>query len=123
MPSRDEELLDYMLAACAAGDLEEMREIYQAISAAQDSGLLEAMLIKSAEYGQPEAVQYCLEQGARISSYVVDEAADVPEIYKILVTVGGLDVNEDHGTAGDILINAIWDQKVGSNSLKINLIY
>lgn len=123
MTSRDQQLLDYILAACAAGDLEGVREIYQIISPAPDSGLLEAMLVKSAQYAQPEIVQHCLEQGARITSYVVDEAADVPEIYKILVTVGGLDVNEDYGLAGDILINAIWEQKVGSNHLKISLLY
>lgn len=109
MSSQHKEILE----ACAAGDLERVRDIYQAISWAQGSAPLDAMILKAAEKNQPETVRYCLEQGAKVSPLVVDEASEFPEVFKILVTVGGLDVNEDFETAGDMLINAVWEQKVG----------
>lgn len=53
------------------------------------------MILKAAEKDQPEIVQYCPDQGAKVSPPVVDEASKFPEVFKILVTVGGLDINED----------------------------
>ncbi|MCJ1425219.1 hypothetical protein MMC29_003107 [Sticta canariensis] len=66
----------------------------------------------AAEKNQYETVRYCLEKGAKVSPLVVDEASEFPEVFKVLVTVGGLDVNEDFETAGDMLINAVWEQKL-----------
>lgn len=106
---------DEILAACAAGDLERVREIYETISSAQGNVPLDAMILKAAEKNQYETVRYCLEKGAKVSPLVIDEASEFPEVFKVLVTVGGLDVNEDFETAGDMLINAVWEQKVGCN--------
>lgn len=112
---------DEILAACAAGDLERVREIYPAISSAENNVPLDAMILKAAEKNQYETVRYCLEKGAKVSPLVVDEASEFPEVFKVLVTDGGLDVNEDFETAGDMLINAVWEQKVGCNILKQTL--
>ena len=77
---------------------------------------LPEMTLKAAENGHAEIVRFCLERGAKPDYDVINQASEFPEVYKVLVTVGGLDVNQDWETAGDMLINAAWELKVRSTS-------
>ena len=96
-----------LLTACADGNLERLQELHST----QDASF-EAMMLKPAEKGHFHIVQYCLEHGAQVSEDVITEASEQPEVFKILVTLGGLDVNHDFETAGDMLINAVWEGNV-----------
>lgn len=70
------------------------------------------MMLKAAENGHAPVVQYILERGALVSDDVITEATEHPEVFKVLVISGGLDVNYDFETGGDMLINAVWEGKV-----------
>lgn len=107
-------LQNEILAACATGDLARVQVLYQKITLApgEHAILLAAMTLKGAENGHPEIVRFCLEQGAKPEYEVINESSEFPEVFKVLVTVGGLDVNYDFEIAGDMLINAVWELKV-----------
>lgn len=112
---------DNLLAACAAGDLERVRELYHnTFSDSDEDALLNAMTLKAAENGHAEVVRFCLERGAKPEFTVINEATEYPEVFKILVTAGGLDVNYDLETAGDMLINAVWELKVRTHTRSNN---
>lgn len=104
-------LHDELLSACADGNLGRVRELYET-SSAEDRAPLDDMMLRAAEKGQATVVRYCLEQGAKASDQVVSEATEFPEVFKVLVTAGEIDVNYDFETAGDMLINAVWEGKV-----------
>lgn len=70
------------------------------------------MTLKAAENDHAEIVRFCLERGAKPEYDVIIHAYGFPEVYKVLVTVGGLNVNEDWELAGDMLINAVWERNV-----------
>ncbi len=70
------------------------------------------MTLKAAKKGHAEIVRFCLERGVKPDYDVIIEAFEFPEVFKVLVTVGGLDINWDFQTAGDMLINAVWELKV-----------
>ncbi len=105
------------MAACAAGDLARVQELYQQISSTpEEHALLPEMTLKAAEKGHAEIVRFCLERGAKPEYEVISEASEFPEVFQVLVTVGGLDVNFDFETGGDMLINAVWELKVRFHS-------
>ena len=107
-------LRNEILAACVAGDLARVQELYGKITLApgEQAVLLAAMTLKGAENDHAEIVRFCLERGAKPEYEVINEASEFPEVFKVLVTVGGLDVNYDFEIAGDMLINAVWELKV-----------
>lgn len=78
----------------------------------QQDAALQARMLEAAENGNVEVVRQCLAQGAKVSSEVITEATEHEEVFKVLVTEGGLDVNYDFETAGDMLINAVWERNV-----------
>lgn len=75
------------------------------------------MLLEAAEKGNVDVVRQCLARGAEISYKVITAATGSDEVFKVLVTEGGLDVNYDLETGGDMLINAVWERNVRSRSI------
>lgn len=106
------ECYDELLQACAAGNAGQVRVLHQRYSGGGEAAPFDAMMLRAAENGHVDVIRYCLEQGAEMSWDVIIEATGCPEVFKILVTVGGLDVNEDFGLGGDMLSNAVWEGKV-----------
>lgn len=108
---------EQLLAACETGDLARVRELFLTrVSSTPEEHipLLEMITLKAAEKGHAEVVRFCLERGARPDYGVINAASEFPEVFKVLITVGGLDVNYDFESAGDMLINAVWELKVRS---------
>ena len=105
--------------ACAEGDLQRVRELHEAVSSSpeEETALVQQMILKAAEKGHAHVVRYCLERGAECSDAVINEATTSPEVFKVLVENGGLDINEDWETAGDMLINAVWQLQVSQYSI------
>lgn len=75
------------------------------------------MMLEAAEKGEVVGVRQCLARGAEISYKVITAATGSDRIFKLLVTKGGLDVNYDLETGGDMLINAVWERNVSSQSM------
>lgn len=99
--------------ACEEGDLARVRGLYQSIaSSAPEDGTLEMMILTAAENNHPDLVRFCIEQGAEASHDVITEAYDLPEVAKVLITTGAMDVNYDYEMAGDLLINAVYARQV-----------
>lgn len=99
--------------ACQEGNLSRVSDLYQAIPpSASKGGILDAMILAAAENNHPEVVYFCLSQGAEASHEVITEAYDFPEVAKVLITTGAMDVNYDYETAGDLLINAVYARDV-----------
>ena len=84
MPSLHQELL----SACADGDIVKVRD---AISSLRQSGTTDVPIVKmaqeAAENGHAAIIEICINEG--------------------------LDINEDWEIAEDMLINAVWERKVG----------
>ena len=114
MPSQQDELA--AARARAEGIPIQVPDIHQITpsSPGQDAAL-QAMLLEAAEKGNVDVVRQCLARGAEISYGVITEASD--EVFKVLVTAGGLDVNFDLERGGDMLINAVWERNVRSRSI------
>ena len=103
-----------LLTACADGDIPTVRHILSTLrpSAAQDTPL-KAMALKAAEYGHADILELCIDLGADVSDLKLEDAEASDEVLKVLITKAGLDVNQDWETGGDMLINAVWERKVG----------
>lgn len=102
-----------LLSAGADGDLKRVRELFQSFSPSGGLGdVLEELMFRAAKNGHAAIVTFCLDQGVEVSDRVTDEALDFPEVCKVLITAGKMDVNEDLEMAGDLLINAVWEGKV-----------
>ena len=69
--------------------------------------------------GDAEALRRLLENGAKPSDDDISEAqnGEFPEVCKVLITAGFMDINEDFEQAGDLLINMVWEVKVSSSVL------
>ncbi|KAL6713991.1 hypothetical protein ACLMJK_008485 [Lecanora helva] len=64
--------------------------------------------------GDAVTVRRILDEGGKPSDDDISEAqnGEFPEVCKILVTAGWIDINEDLEHAGDLLINMVWELKV-----------
>ena len=64
--------------------------------------------------GDVDTVRARLAAGEKPTEDDIDEAEDgeFPEVCKVLIGAGYMDSNRDFGTAGDLLINAVWELKV-----------
>lgn len=104
-----------VVEACAKGDLDRVRRLFPSKSSLPlEDANLDVMILQAAENGHADVVRYLVTQGAKISFAVITEASDNAEVFKTLVLAEALDVNEDFGTAGDMLVNAVWELKVHS---------
>lgn len=83
-------------------------------SSPRQAAALQAMMLEAADNGNVDGVRQCLARGAEISYRVITAATGYDEVFKLLVTEGGLDVNYDLERGGDMLINAVWERNVGS---------
>ena len=65
--------------------------------------------------GDVDTVQSCLAAGVKPTEEDIDEAenGEFAEVCNELIGAGALDVNRDFGSGGDLLINAVWELKVG----------
>ncbi|KAL8680468.1 MAG: hypothetical protein Q9186_003366 [Xanthomendoza sp. 1 TL-2023] len=80
-----------LLSACAQGNIAKVRELIAAIQISTSKSVpFAAMAHQAAETGHVDILQICIDEG-------------------------GLDVNEDWETAGDMLINAVWELKHGAD--------
>lgn len=114
MPSQQDELA----AARAEGIPIQVPDSHQTTpSSPQRDAALQATILAAAEKGNVDVVRQCLAQGAEISYQVITAATGSDEVFKLLVTEGGLDVNYDLETGGDMLINAVWERNVRSRSI------
>ena len=102
-----------LLSAGAEGDLKRVHKLFQSISSSAGLGdVLEELMFRAAKNGHAAIVTFCSDQGVEISARVIDEALEFPEVCKVLITAGTMDVNDDLEMAGDLLINAVWEGKV-----------
>lgn len=64
--------------------------------------------------GDVDALRRLLAEGAKPSDDDISEAqnGEFPEVCKVLITDGFMDVNDDFEQAGDLLINMVWELKV-----------
>ena len=100
-------------SACEAGNLSRVRDLYGSISSpVSKHDILATMILTAAENNHPDVVRFCLDQGAEASHEVITEAYDLPDIAKVLITSGAMDVNYDYEMAGDLLINAVYARQV-----------
>lgn len=98
---------------CREGDLSRIQALYKSISSsAFKDDTLERIILAAAENNRPEIVRFCLDQGAEVPDDVISEAYDFPEIAKLLITSGHMDVNHNFEMAGDLLINAVYSSEV-----------
>ena len=69
--------------------------------------------------GDADTLRRLLDEGARPSDDDISEAqnGEFPEVCKVLITAGLIDINEDFEHAGDLLINMVWELKVRSSIL------
>ena len=69
--------------------------------------------------GDADTLRRLLDEGARPSDDDISEAqnGEFPEVCKVLITAGIIDINEDFELAGDLLINMVWELKVRSSVL------
>jgi hypothetical protein len=69
-----------ILAACAAGDLARVQELYhQILSTSNEHVPLPEMTLKAAEKGHSEIVRFCLERGVKLNYEVIIEALEFPK--------------------------------------------
>ena len=61
------------------------------------------MMMAAPENDRSNIVRYCMKKGASISGFVIRKAAisNTCNTQRVLVTVGGIDVNHDVGGFGD----------------------
>ncbi|KAL8691242.1 MAG: hypothetical protein Q9218_003482 [Villophora microphyllina] len=61
-----------------------------------------------------DTLRRLLDEGAKPSDDDISEAqsGEFPEVCKVLITAGFMDINEDFEHAGDLLINTVWELKV-----------
>ena len=71
-------------------------------------------LSRAIRTGDADTVRRLLDEGAKPSFDDVHEAqnGEFPEVCKVLITAGLMDVNEDFEHAGDLLINMVWELKL-----------
>ena len=98
--------------ACETGDLSTARNLYAALSPSEQQSSLFDMILIASRTGAAAIVQFCIDHGAAITWVVTNEATKFPEVCKIPTTAGGMDINEDWETAGDILIDAVWERNI-----------
>ena len=67
--------------------------------------------------GDVDTVRARLKAGEKPNEDDIDEAegGEFPEVCKMLIGAGFMDSNRDFGSAGDLLINAVWELKVNSH--------
>lgn len=106
-----------ILKACKDGNLSRVRELYEQISeTASKDGTLNTMILTAAENNHSDIVRFCVDQGAKASYEVIIEAYDLPNVAKVLIVAGVMDVNHDYEAAGDLLINAVCGRKVSESA-------
>ncbi|KAL8704660.1 MAG: hypothetical protein Q9201_002194 [Fulgogasparrea decipioides] len=57
------------------------------------------MALKAAENGHADLLELCIDEGADVSDLNLEDATQSEEVLKILITNGGLDVNERPGNS------------------------
>ena len=69
--------------------------------------------------GDADTLRRLLDEGAKPSDDDISEAqnGEFPEVCKVLIIAGFMDINEDFEHAGDLLINMVWELKVSSSAL------
>ncbi|KAL8684963.1 MAG: hypothetical protein Q9218_008052, partial [Villophora microphyllina] len=108
MSTPDQELL----TACAQGDITKVRELISTMQTpSNEEASLKSMALKAAEHGHADILTLCIDEGADVSRMDLEDYFEYEEVLEVLVTRGGIDVNEDFEHAGDALINAIWEMK------------
>ena len=102
-----------IIQLCREGNLSRIQALNKSISSsASKDDTLERIIVAAAEKNRPEIVRFCLDQGVEVPDDVISEAYDFPEIAKLLITSGNMDVNHDFEMAGDLLINAVYSSEV-----------
>ena len=76
---------------------------------------IDKSLSQGIKTGDVDTVRSCLAAGAKPTEEDVDEAesGEFPEVCKELIGAGAMDVNRNFRSGGDLLINAVWELKVG----------
>ena len=76
-------------------------------------------LSRAIRSGDADTLRRLLDEGAKPSDDDISEAqsGEFPEVCKVLITAGSMDINEDLEHAGDLLINMVWELKVSSSVL------
>lgn len=71
-------------------------------------------LSEAVRTGDADTVRALLKAGEKPTEDDIDEAenGEFPEVCKVLISAGFMDSNRDFGSAGDLLINAVWELKV-----------
>ncbi|KAI4264711.1 MAG: hypothetical protein L6R42_000194 [Xanthoria sp. 1 TBL-2021] len=71
-------------------------------------------LSRAIRTGDADTLRRLLDEGAKPSDDDISEAqnGEFPEVCKVLITAGFMDINEDSEHAGDLLINMVWELKV-----------
>ena len=91
---------------------------HQAQEKVDDENEIESMS-RTVHEGDAETVRRLLDQGVIPTDDDVREAdwGQFPEVTKILIEDGYIDVNDDWELAGDLLCNMVWEQRVSRNSV------
>ena len=101
-----------LLIACSNGNIDKVREILTSVHRLREEDpLLDNMAARAAENNHVDILELCIDEGADVSDLSLDDL-EFPDVIKMLITKGGHDINEDWETAGDLLINAVWELKV-----------
>ncbi|KAL8727519.1 MAG: hypothetical protein Q9166_005990 [cf. Caloplaca sp. 2 TL-2023] len=76
-------------------------------------------LSRAIRTGDADTLRRLLDESAKPSDADISEAqnGEFPEVCKVLITAGFIDINEDFEHAGDLLINIVWELKVSSSAL------
>lgn len=76
-------------------------------------------LSRAIRTGDADTLGRLLDEGAKPSDDDISEAqsGEFPEVCKVLITAGFMDINEDFEHAGDLLINIVWELKVSRSVL------
>ena len=76
-------------------------------------------LSRAIRTGDADTLRRLIDEGAKPSDDDISEAqnGEFPDVCKVLITAGFMDVNEDFEHAGDLLINMVWELKVSSSVL------
>lgn len=69
--------------------------------------------------GDADTLRRLLDEGAKPSGDDISGAqnGEFPEVCKVFITAGFMDINEDFEYAGDLLINMVWELKVSSSGV------
>lgn len=101
-----------LLTACANGNIEKVRELLASVHRLREEDPpLDKMALTSAGKNHADVLELCIDEGADVSDFSLDDL-EFPDVIKMLITKGGHDINEDWETAGNLLINAVWELKV-----------